>query len=201
MISRIATTLIDAERTHQTVRRSELLAVARPFYIISGKTSVDPEGRLNVGGRVSGLARTSLDKFPIRFGVVEGDFSCWNQQLTSLEGGPIQVGGDFHGMTNNLTTLQGSPKRVGGDFYVYENPLTSLEGLPQFVGKWISVTWNENLPLLRLLAFENVSLDGNQGLANIMHKHKSTDQSTLRRRMAACQKELIDAGFAGNARM
>jgi hypothetical protein len=65
---------------------------------------------------------------------VGGDFSCQNNQLTSLEGAPQKVGGDFYCRNNQLTSLEGAPQKVGRHFYCQNNQLTSLEGAPQKVG-------------------------------------------------------------------
>ncbi|MBE6451528.1 MAG: hypothetical protein E7016_06160, partial [Alphaproteobacteria bacterium] len=66
--------------------------------------------------------------------VVKGDFCCYNNKLTSLEGAPKEVGGVFKCNANNLTSLKGAPQRVGGRFDCLFNQLTSLEGAPQEVG-------------------------------------------------------------------
>jgi hypothetical protein len=66
---------------------------------------------------------------------VEGDFDCGRNQLTSLEGAPETVGVDFRCSLNQLTNLKGGPRTVGRDFYCSNNPLTSLEGAPQNLGK------------------------------------------------------------------
>ncbi|MDW2995412.1 MAG: PcfJ domain-containing protein [Alphaproteobacteria bacterium] len=66
--------------------------------------------------------------------VVQGDFSCSSNQLTSLQGAPQSVGGKFNCGHNQLTSLQGAPQSVGGDFYCSHNQLTSLQGAPQSVG-------------------------------------------------------------------
>jgi len=92
----------------------------------------------------------------VRFGVVEGDFNCHNNQLTTLEGAPHEVGGNFDCDNNQLTTLEGAPRKVGdifgcrgnqltslvgaphevgSDFYCHNNQLTTLEGAPQRVGR------------------------------------------------------------------
>ena len=62
--------------------------------------------------------------------VVKGYFNCSDNQLTSLEGAPQEVGGDFGCRENKLTSLEGAPQTVGGDFYCSDNQLTSLVGLP-----------------------------------------------------------------------
>jgi hypothetical protein len=70
----------------------------------------------------------------IRFGTVKGDFYCFNNQLTTLEGAPRKVEGYFYCSVNQLTTLEGAPQTVGGDFFCSSNQLTTLTGAPQTVG-------------------------------------------------------------------
>jgi hypothetical protein len=65
---------------------------------------------------------------------VGGDFNCYANSLTSLEGAPQEVGGDFNCLGNDLTSLAGAPQEVGGDFRCHRNQLISLEGAPQVVG-------------------------------------------------------------------
>jgi hypothetical protein len=74
---------------------------------------------------------TSLEGSPHEVG---GSFYCNDNQLTSLEGSPHEVGGSFYCHDNQLTSLEGAPKEVGGDFYCYDNKLTSLKGAPKEVG-------------------------------------------------------------------
>ena len=63
-----------------------------------------------------------------------GDINCSNQNLTSLEGAPEEVGGSFYCYDNELTSLEGAPRIVGGDFSCSDNKLTSLKGAPEKVG-------------------------------------------------------------------
>jgi len=65
--------------------------------------------------------------------IVEGNFNCSDNKLTTLKGGPEKVEGDFYCSSNNLTTLEGSPEKVEGDFYCSSNNLTTLEGSPEKV--------------------------------------------------------------------
>ena len=76
---------------------------------------------------------TSLEGCPQEVG---GGFDCRNNQLTSLKGCPQKVGGWFWCDNNQLTSLEGCPKEVGGRFSCNNNQLTSLEGCPQKVGGW-----------------------------------------------------------------
>ena len=96
--------------------------------------TINSDGSIDVNGSVN-LSMKNLTKLPIKFNKVIGSFYCsYNNQLTSLEYGPIKVGGDFHCHDNKLTSLKGSPKEVGKDFSCYNNQLTSLEYGPIKVG-------------------------------------------------------------------
>jgi regulator of sigma D len=68
-----------------------------------------------------------------KFGYVSGNFNCSNNNLTSLEGAPEEVGGYFICEYNKLTSLEGAPEKVGGSFMCSRNGLTSLEGAPEEV--------------------------------------------------------------------
>jgi hypothetical protein len=53
--------------------------------------------------------------------IVDGDFDCYVNTLTSLEGCPNEVKGYFDCHHNILTTLEGCPSKVGHDFYCHNN--------------------------------------------------------------------------------
>jgi hypothetical protein len=85
-----------------------------------------------------------LKKLPdLRDVVVTGEFSCYDNQLTTLEGAPQKVGGDFYCSNNQLTTLEGAPQKVGGYFSCSNNQLKTLEGAPQEVGGEFSCSNNQ----------------------------------------------------------
>ena len=63
------------------------------------------------------LNENKLDKLPLKFGKVTGDFNCAFNKLTTLEGVPDYVGMNFYCNNNKLTSLEGSPEYVGWDFY------------------------------------------------------------------------------------
>jgi hypothetical protein len=65
---------------------------------------------------------------------VEGDFNCYDNQLTSLEGAPDVVDGGFGCSYNQINSLKGAPQTLGGGFYCSSNQITSLVGSPQTVG-------------------------------------------------------------------
>jgi len=76
-----------------------------------------------------------------------GDFSCSDNQLTSLEGAPSSVGGDFSCTNNKLVTLEDAPTSVDGDFSCWNNKITSLEGAPSSVGGYFNC-YNNKLTTL-----------------------------------------------------
>ena len=57
--------------------------------------SITNYGRVNVYDDVE-LGNLELTKLPLRFGKVAGDFNCYNNYLTTLEGAPQKVGGTFN---------------------------------------------------------------------------------------------------------
>jgi hypothetical protein len=84
---------------------------------------------VNVNGDVN-LTKQKLSKIPIKFGVVEGYFSCNFNHLKTLEGVPIKVGGSFHCYHNKLISLEGGPMYVYGHYNCVNNLITSLKGSP-----------------------------------------------------------------------
>jgi hypothetical protein len=97
--------------------------------------TINPQtGLVDVDGDFDCSEQDLTDFKDVRFGVVSEDFICRNNQLTSLEGAPQDVGGDFYCHDNQLTSLVGAPQSVGQDFNCSNNQLTSLEGAPQDVG-------------------------------------------------------------------
>ena len=97
-------------------------------YTINEDLTVDVTGNIKIDYRV-------LKVIPVQFGVVTGDFSCNDNKLTTLQGGPTKVGGNFSCNGNQLTTLQGGPTEVGGNFDCSNNQLTTLKGGPTKVGE------------------------------------------------------------------
>ncbi len=78
-------------------------------YTINDDGTVDVLGNVNLGNK--GLTK------------LRRDFYCYNNQLTSLEGSPREVGGNFYCNHNQLITLEGGPQRVGRTFDCYNNKL------------------------------------------------------------------------------
>jgi hypothetical protein len=95
-------------------------------WTVNSDGTVDVDGDVNIAGR-------RLKTLPLKFGKVTGHFACFNNELTSLEGAPREVGGHFMCDVNKLVSLKGAPKEVGGSFHCMRNKLTTLEGGPREV--------------------------------------------------------------------
>ena len=104
--------------------------------------TINQDGSIDVDRNVY-LNAKKLIELPLKFGKVGGDFYCYNNQLTSLEGSPREVGGDFHCSNNQLESLEGSPEKVGGSFLCYNNQLTSLDGISKYISGYINCENNK----------------------------------------------------------
>lgn len=93
------------------------------------------DGSFDYNGNVSLRRRTvngnPLNRIPIKFRYVSGNFVCSNMGLSNLENCPTTIDGDFDASENNLKTLQGGPITVGKSYSVFLNDLTSLNGSPK----------------------------------------------------------------------
>ena len=105
-------------------------------YTINSDGSIDVDGDVNI-------AYMKLDKLPLRFNRIGGNFDCSVNHLTSLIGAPKEIGGNFYCNNNQLTSLEGAPKEVGGFFDCRYNQLTSLEGAPKEVGGFFDCNNNK----------------------------------------------------------
>jgi hypothetical protein len=129
-----------------------------------------------------------------------GRYLCSTNELTSLEGSPQEVS-RFSCCQNKLTSLIGAPRFILNSFDCFENPLTSLEGIPERTGA-MRLSYSANLPLLRLLKLSSESsfsfvniIQGMREVTQILRRYKDGSRSSI----LTCQKELIDAGYEGNA--
>jgi hypothetical protein len=99
-----------------------------------GRWTLNPQtGLVDVKGIFNCYYQRLTDFKGVRFGVVTESFYCNNNDLTSLEGAPQQVGGGFYCNNNDLTSLGGAPQQVEGSFDCANNQLTYLTGAPQAV--------------------------------------------------------------------
>ena len=134
--------------------------------IIDGKVNVDGDFYLRVSRAFS------LKKLPVQFGVVNGMFNCANVGLTTLIGCPVQVDGIFSCTNNEIESLVGGPKIVKNNYACFSNDrLTSFDGLPDTVGRIFVCDWKENLHMLRLLQFNQVTIYENKTVGEIILKY------------------------------
>ena len=97
------------------------------FCTINDDMSIDVDGDVHLSGK-------GLNKLPLKFNKVRGNFYCYNNRLTTLEGSPKEVGKSFDCSYNKLRSLKGSPIKVGSTFWCQDNQLITLEGGPEEVG-------------------------------------------------------------------
>jgi hypothetical protein len=195
------------------------------YFMIKGTYFINDDGYVTVMGDCSAYNNVvtnkwlgRIKKFPIKFLEISGNFVCRAAGLTTLIGSPIKIGGNFDCSGNNLlslelsttevrdficsynelTSLVGLPKLIKRHIYCNQNPLKSLEGLPDSFTGYIRLTWNPDLPLLRLLRCDTIVIRKNPPIiSDILNKYNGPNFS--RASILACQKELVKNGFEGNA--
>ena len=84
--------------------------------------TINPDESIDVDGDVN-LSHRKLSKIPLNFNKVSGNFWINNNNLTSLEGCPKEVGESFDCAKNQITSLKYSPIKVGTYINLYMNPL------------------------------------------------------------------------------
>jgi hypothetical protein len=147
---------------------------------------------------------TALDGCPE---VVTGYFDImYNQSLTSLVGGPKEVGGNYSAKHCGLTTLKGIPVKIGGWFDLSSNPLTSLQGINNLkeMKGWANLT---NCPITSHI----LGVFFIKGCWGILSNYRGDISNTVtivnshiskgRAGLLPCQKELIEAGLADFAQI
>jgi hypothetical protein len=171
---------------------------------------INADGSVDVDGDVTlRLQKSKVQELPVTFGKITGSFMPNNNPFTSLKGMPRWVGRWFDCASPHLTSLVGAPEYIGEEFHCYGTPFTSLEGFPKYVGGRFYATWAEQMPLLRTLICKKgvyIGRDrfGNAGhpINGILNKYigQVSGSKEFRHAVLDCQKELIEAGFSGNAR-
>ena len=143
----------------ESINEDEIHSICNKYNIEN--YTINSDGTIDVDGDVN-LHNKGLTKLPLHFNRVSGDFNCYKNKLTDLEG-PQSVGGDFYCYGNKLTSLEGAPKSVGGDFLCRDNNLTSLEGVPQSVSGHFSCRDNNltSLEGLEFKSFKRINLQNN----------------------------------------
>ena len=110
-------------------------------YTINSDWSIDVDGDVN-------LSMCKLKEIPLNFNIINGDFNCGINNITSLKGAPKKVNGNFRIFRNELTNLEYSPKIVTRNFDCSSNKLTSLNGSPESIGGEMNIALNDNLSSL-----------------------------------------------------
>jgi len=123
--------------------------------------TINNDGSIDVNGDVD-ISFKDLERIPINFRNVTGEFHCDNNKLTTLEGSPIHVGKGFNCSSDNKTSnrlknLIGAPEYVGGDFDCAYSGIKSLVGSPKYVG---GVFYCDSNELSNFEGLENSKLIG-----------------------------------------
>lgn len=147
---------------------------------------------------------TNLEGAPKRVG---GYFNVSNNSIKSLAGFPDDVGGSVFLSHNQLNSLKGLPETLSDDLEIHGNNLTSLEGFPRSVAGWVTLDYTPTMPLLRTLGALHVNLvvtteHGGSALKTKIQKILNDPRWIGQGRAGAieCKRELVEAGFEGNAR-
>ena len=78
-----------------------------------------------------------LDKIPVLFRNVDGDFSVSHNNLTSLKGCPEYIKGSFSCNSNLLNSLEFGPEYVGGGYDFCGNSVENFDFLAKYIGGWL----------------------------------------------------------------
>ena len=163
---------------------------------------------------IASMGLVSLEGCP---GIVNGSFDCSHNQLTSLKHAPEDVV-DFDCSHNQLTSLAGCPTTPGelvcannllpdltsapptSLLYALDNPFQHFRNTPAHLDE-VAVTWRRDLPLLGLLTVKSIDIHFPNGthydeVEEIMNKYAGQGRAG----MIDCKRELVAAGFEGNAR-
>ena len=205
------------------IDQQKILQTFRQHFHYSGEVTVDRDGLISCTKDVK-LSRTYQgDRLPCAFKKVDGRFSCSNSRLQTLVGAPLHVGlsfscsnsqlktlqgapracRDFFVQENQLDTLKGGPHDVRGNYWCYNNPLTSLEGIAHHIGEQFWCDFTPDLGLLRILAtgskdFYDKDYAQRRPITII---NKYLEMGGGWNRMVPCAREMIRAGFRGNAKL
>ena len=190
------------------VNEKDIIATYRKYFDGAGFVTSRNSLRVNpTTGKMTVLDNVYLwtsppdRKLPVEFAKVNFSLQIQNRGLDSLEGCPTSVGQHFNCSQNRLTNLIGGPKAVGRDYLAYKNPLESLEGLATEIGGILMLSYSPTLPLLRALVAKEIVFD------QWTHTDVTPPTEILNRyagqgRAGAieCKRELVAAGYEGNAR-
>ena len=177
------------------------------YFTVWGTWDQDTNGLVSVVGSLS--LKGEMDRLPVLFSRVSGDFEISACRLTTLDGCPSFVGGRFVASFNLFENLEGGPRVVRGNYYSVarcEN-LKSLDGLADEIRGQFSVNYRPDLPLLRSLVATRVDFTPQNLNTWELTQKMRTAQEILNRYAGqgeagafACGAELASAGLKDNAR-
>jgi hypothetical protein len=119
----------------RVINRIECDTIIKKFNIkISGKYEINDLGKIDVQGDVD-IKFKNLNRLPLKFGHIDGNFKCDGVNLQSLKGAPEYVRYNFSCNNNYLTSLEYSPNYVGGTLDCSNNKLSDLKYCSEIVGR------------------------------------------------------------------
>jgi len=188
------------------------------------RITINDDGSVSVWGNVR-MTRPAGGRMPVAFDEVSGWFQAERMRLTTFENFPHTCN-DLFVAENELSSFKNCPTHiesldisnnrfenfVGLDTAALTridaagNPLKSLEGLPKTPPETplgIGITYRKDLPLLRLLVATEIDILDPQRLIkryepvqSILRKYAGQGRSGV----IDCKRELVAAGFEGNAK-
>ena len=141
------------------ISTKEIYEICKKYNILN--YTINPDGSIDVSGGVY-LSYRKLDRLPLKFNRVLGQFDCSYNELTSLEGCPKYVGGSFFCSGNKITTLEGGPDIVNLNYFSNFNVLLiSTKGFPSIVSNDVSIRFCHKLTSLEdyNLSYEKLDID------------------------------------------
>ena len=87
--------------------------------------TINSDGSIDVNKNVN-LLNINLKKLPLKFNKVNGWFDCSLNNITSLEGSPVEVN-EFDCRNNKLTSFEFAPRIIRGFFKCSYNNIKTFE--------------------------------------------------------------------------
>jgi len=126
------------------------------------------DGRYDVTGNITVY---QMEKMPVKFGAVIGDFDCSHNNINSLEDAPTSVTGDFKCSGLMIKNLIGAPENIGGDFiFSFNSEIVSLEGMPKHIGGSIDMVACSKITKLEHIPEK---VNGNFECGGVSERHSS----------------------------
>jgi hypothetical protein len=141
--------------------------------------TINPDDTIDVNGDVFLYNELGdMEKLPVKFGKVSGNFNIRNNKLTTLEGCPYYIGSNFSCHNNRLTTIEGCPKIINGYVWCSRNTLTTLKGIEKCEIFGDFNCQNNNIPPENYIYILTAKIDGKistgkKQINNILNTYKN----------------------------